>query len=119
MPIDLCWSADHTTANPSLLEVLPESFIAPSWSWPSMQGPLKFVDPELRCVYEPLPTVVDVKCEVPRLNKYGEVADRHLILRGPVVPMTVNCMDPSSRWTYSVGKLEATIAPDCLLVIFE
>jgi hypothetical protein len=77
------------------------------------------VDCDPRCVYEPLETVVDVKCEVPGLNRYGEVADGYLILRGPVVPMTANCMDPSNCWTYSIGRLEGTIAQDRLLVPFE
>ena len=122
MPVELCWSVDYASVNSSNMEVLPESFISPSWSWSSVHGPLNFVDHDTSSPFEPLVTVIDVKCEISGLNRYGEVAGGYLILRGPVVSMTVNCMDPYDCWTYTVGDdpdLRESMAPDCILVPFE
>lgn len=67
-------------------------------------------------------TVVDAKCEVPGLNKYGEVSNGFMVLRGPVLTMLVNCVDPYNWWTYTVGDdadSRELMSPDYVLVAFE
>jgi hypothetical protein len=118
MPVELCWPVDYTSAHSSSPQPLPMSYTAPSWSWASVHGPLAFVDKHRNSPFEPLVAVVDVHCEVPRLNKYGEVTWGYLVIRGPVVSMTINCADPYDCWTYTVGDNPETrepMAPDCIL----
>jgi len=119
LPMELCWSVDYISSPSSTPQLLPTSFIAPSWSWASVNGALSFVDRDPKCPFDSLITIADVKCSVPGLNMYGEVTDGSLILQGSVVLMTVNCEDPRDCWTYTVGEdpnSSEPMAPDCMLV---
>jgi hypothetical protein len=118
MPNDLCWSVDYISSPSSEPQLHPNSFIAPSWSWASVNGALSFVDPHPMPLFDPV-TIVDVKCSVPGLNPYGEVTDGFLVLQGLVVPMTINCRQPHDCWSYTVGEdpdSSEPMDPDCMLI---
>lgn len=122
MPLELCWSVDYESAHSPTPQIKPDSFIAPSWSWASVHGPLSFVDKDPNSPFESQVTIVQAKCNVPGLNPYGEVTNGSIILRGPVVPMKINCADPYECWTYTVGddpETKEPMAPDCMLTPFE
>jgi len=122
LPMELCWSVDYVSSNSSTPNLLPESYIAPSWPWASVHGALGFVDRDPECPFESCVTVVDVQCSVPGLNKFGEVIDGYLILKGLVVQLSVNCRDPEECWTYTVGddpETRDTMTPDCMLMESE
>jgi hypothetical protein len=119
MPMELCWSVDYISSLSSTTQLPPNSFIAPSWSWASVNGALSFVDRDPKTRFDSLLTIVDVKCSVPGLNQYGEVTDGFLVLQGLVVPITVNCGNPHDCWTYTVGEdpdSREPMTPDCMLV---
>jgi hypothetical protein len=122
LPMELCWSVDYISSPSSTSQLLPTSFIAPSWSWASVKGALSFVDPNPNCPFESLITILDAKSSVPGLNPYGEVADGYLVAQGWVVPMAINCNDPHDCWSYTVGEdpnSREPLAPDCTLVQCE
>ncbi|KAH6703295.1 heterokaryon incompatibility protein-domain-containing protein [Leptodontidium sp. MPI-SDFR-AT-0119] len=117
----LCWSRDYVSENEELPLFLPRDYVAPSWSWASVNGAIEFVDrnedPNEAFVEEVV--VVDVDCEVKGLNRFGEVSSGFLILRGDVVRMRLNCSDARNCWTFTVGEDPETsepMAPDCALV---
>src|SRR6202034_4113352 len=67
MPMELCWSVDYISPLSSTPQLPPNSFIAPSWSWASVNGALSFVDRDLKTSFDSRLTIVDVKCSVPGL----------------------------------------------------
>ena len=119
MPMELCWSVDYISPLSAAPQLPPSSFIAPSWSWASVNGALSFVDRDPKITFDSLVTIVDVQCSVPGLNPYGEVLDGFLVLQGLVVPMVINCGNPYDCWSYTVGEdpeLTESMTPDCMLV---
>ncbi|KAH7323883.1 heterokaryon incompatibility protein-domain-containing protein [Rhexocercosporidium sp. MPI-PUGE-AT-0058] len=117
----LCWSRDYGAESGEVPLLKPRAYVAPSWSWASVNGAIAFVDgnedPEEAFVEEVV--VVDVKCEVEGLNRFGEVSSGFLVLRGQVVRMRVNCGEPRNCWTFTVGEDPETrepLAADCALV---
>jgi hypothetical protein len=118
-PLELCWSVDYISSDSSKPQLLPNGFIAPSWSWASVNGALSFVDQDPETLFESLITILDAKCSVPGFNPYGEVTDGFLILRGLIVTINVNCGNTDNCWDYTVGEnpeSSETMAPDCMLV---
>lgn len=103
LPMELCWSVDYISPLSSTPHLPPNGYIAPSWSWASVNGALSFVDRDPKTRFDSLLTVVDAQCSVPGLNPYGEVTDGFLVLRGLVVPMILNCGNPHDCWSYTVG----------------
>ncbi|KAG4427724.1 hypothetical protein IFR05_016792 [Cadophora sp. M221] len=116
----LCWSRDYISENMEVPLSTPGGYVAPSWSWASVNGVVGFVyrneDPDEAFVEEV--RVVDVDVEVKGLNRFGEVSSGFLVLRGEVVRMRLNCGDPRNCWTFTVGEDPETrepMAPDCAL----
>ncbi|KAH6664626.1 heterokaryon incompatibility protein-domain-containing protein [Halenospora varia] len=117
LPMDLCWSVDYVSTNSSP-NMQPETYIAPSWCWASVNGALDFVSADQKAPFTSLVTVLDVHVSVSGLNKYGEVQGGYIMLKGMVSEVSINCTDPSDCWSYTVGNDPMTrepIAPDCAL----
>ncbi|KAH8592275.1 heterokaryon incompatibility protein-domain-containing protein [Bisporella sp. PMI_857] len=117
LPMELCWSVDYVSSNsPPLMQ--PETYIAPTWSWASVSGVLDFVSHDQKAPFTSIVTVLDVHVSVSGLNKYGEVQDGYIMLKGMVSKVRINCTEPSNCWSYTVGKdpmIREPIAPDCAL----
>ncbi|KAH8650588.1 heterokaryon incompatibility protein-domain-containing protein [Tricladium varicosporioides] len=117
LPMELCWSVDYVSTNSSL-NMQPETYIAPSWCWASVNGALEFVSADPKAPFTSLARVLDVHVSVAGFNRYGEVQDGYITLKGMVSKVRINCTDPSNCWSYTVGDGSTTqepIAPDCLL----
>ena len=72
----LLWAKNGS--NPRLLQTLP-AYLAPSWSWASVDGPVFY--PPIKITPES-PSLVDVKVTVTGLDPLGEVTSGYLLLRG-------------------------------------
>ncbi|KAF8847169.1 HET-domain-containing protein [Acephala macrosclerotiorum] len=121
LPMELCWSVDYVSTNSSPI-LQSETYIAPSWSWASVNGALNFVSLDETAPFTSLVTVLDVDISVSSLNKYGEVQNGYIMLKGMVSKVRINCTDPSDCWGYTVGEDPMTrepIAPDCALCPYE
>ncbi|KAE8441022.1 hypothetical protein EG329_006086 [Mollisiaceae sp. DMI_Dod_QoI] len=113
--------ADYVSTDDSPI-LQSKTYLAPSWSWASVNGALNFVSPDQNAPFTCLVTVLDVHVSVSGLNKYGEVQDGYLLLKGMVSKVRIICIDPSDCWGYTVGEDPMTrepIAPDCALQPYE
>lgn len=84
LPADLMWrslrpkgSREYASANST-----------PSWSWASVKGHVDFASSSTRTgglytISEYLTRVLDVQCDVPGLNPFGEFSGGSFTLRGP------------------------------------
>ena len=116
LPLDLCWSMDSTASLSSEVKIPSSQYIAPSWAWPSVKGPIVFVDDS---GFIPLATVKEADCTVPGLNPYGQVSDGFITLHGLLAYIRITCTDPQSCWAYTIGDDPETREPmtaDCALV---
>lgn len=59
----------------------PDTYLAPSWSWASATGPIRF---EPLFTPEDAPTIIDVNCTPAGVNPLGRVTDAYLRLTGLV-----------------------------------
>jgi hypothetical protein len=121
LPMELCWSVDYVSTDSSPI-LQSETYIAPSWSWASVNGALNFVSHDPRAPFASIVRVLDVHVSVSGLNEYGEVQGGYLLLKGMVSKIRINCTDPSDCWTYTVGEDSMTrepIAVDCALQPYE
>jgi Heterokaryon incompatibility protein (HET) len=116
LPLDLCWSVDRTASLSSEVKIPSSQYIAPSWAWSSVKGPIVFVDDS---GFIPLATVKEADCTVPGLNPYGQVSDGFITLHGLLAYIRITCTDPQSWWAYTIGDDPETREPmtaDCALV---
>ena len=121
LPMELCWSVDYVSIDSSPL-LQSETYIAPSWSWASVNGALNFISPDPKAPFTSVVTVLDAHASVSGLNEYGEVQGGYILLKGMVSKIRVNCTDPSDCWGYTVGADPMTrepIAADCALRPYE
>ncbi|KAH0536170.1 hypothetical protein FGG08_006934 [Glutinoglossum americanum] len=80
----LCWSADAALSKLSL----PAAYIAPSWSWASVCGPVYFLDKDSSLAHGP--KIQGARCTVPGQNPFGEVSDGFVTVVGLVMPVTLH-----------------------------
>lgn len=115
---DLCWSVDYTAEE--ILRYRPVDYLAPSWAWPSVSGPIVFQDYDAHEDVVSLATIMDVQCTVPGLNPYGKVSNGYLVLRGRLAYLTVACHTPQDCWAYTIFKDEGEdsepMTVDCQLI---
>ena len=77
----LFWAKNGS--NPRLLQA-PPAYLAPSWSWASVDGPIFFPPIKNTTVS---PSLIDVKVTAAGLDPLGEVSDGYLLLRGRLKPI--------------------------------
>lgn len=115
--MELCWSVDYVSTD-SAPRLQSGTYIAPSWSWASVNGALNLISRDQKAPFTSLVTILDVHTSVSGMNRYGEVQDGYIVLKGMVSKIKINCTDPRDCWTYTVGEDPMTrepISPDCAL----
>lgn len=119
LPLDLCWSVSYLSAGAGSSPAFSSlNYLAPSWAWPSVKGPITFVDNKEQ-PFVSLATVTHVECTRSGLNLYGQVEFGHLVLRGRIARIQLTCTNPTNFYTYILGCDEDStdhMVPDCILV---
>ncbi|SPJ92121.1 uncharacterized protein FTOL_13665 [Fusarium torulosum] len=112
---NLCWAI---VDSPQGIAALPAEYVAPSWSWASVQGGVEAMIERTIQKFEPDITIIEANCHVPGLNPFGRVNSGHLILRGRTAEVTLTCTNPSKLGDYQLsGPLEKLeFVPDCALI---
>lgn len=96
-------------------------YIAPSWAWPSIGKHIRYGSLLNDSEWTDLATIRAVSCSTKSGNKFGQVTDGHLLLRGRLGSVQVFCKDPHNLEAYRLPKKSATrsaqyVMPDCALV---
>ena len=120
LPLDLCWMVDYINES---LDSEPKfslsQYLAPTWAWPSVMAPVRFIDKDEDQPFVPLATILEVQCEKSGLNPYGPVSSGNLVLRGRMATIPVTCEDPKNFNAYTLACEEDPdqhIIPDTILV---
>ena len=120
LPLDLCWMVDYVNAGYGWAPKFSLSqYLAPTWAWPSVMAPVRFIDSDEDQPFVSLATVIDVQCGKSGLNPYGQVSSGRLILRGRMATIPVTCDDPKNCYEYVLAcdeDLDEHIIPDTTLV---
>ncbi len=91
---DLLWHVEPNrgiAGNPEKLRrwtKRPSEWRAPSWSWAAARGPVAFINaaPGL----EPSCEILEIKCTPSGTDATGELVSGHILLRGTLVPATLD-----------------------------
>ncbi|KAK4226309.1 heterokaryon incompatibility protein-domain-containing protein [Podospora fimiseda] len=84
----LAWSAT-LGSRPTAKHGYPQTYVAPSFSWASVNSPVKFVY-VIRGNRLPVSKIMDVGTTlVSEQDPFGRVSDGFLVLRGPFLPCTI------------------------------
>lgn len=105
LPHSLIWSA----SNPFGMESLPLEYLAPSWSWASVNQII--LCPSWRTDITPAVKLLDADCNVPGKNPYGKVSSGLIDLRGKVVPIVIGMLDGD----FYASTPDWDFEPDCAL----
>ncbi|KAH9208753.1 heterokaryon incompatibility protein-domain-containing protein, partial [Leptodontidium sp. 2 PMI_412] len=68
------------------------SFVAPSWSWASIDGPVEYFRERYQFRFEPDIQVLDAKCKRIPEDPTGRVANGYISLEGPLVPVSLQAV---------------------------
>lgn len=131
LPKQLLWEVPQPA---NYLRPWPFENAHPSWSWASVEGPLrlgsdnfggsvKATNPRVDTSYQalvPVARVESVTCEPPPQNPFGEVKGGHMIVHGEVAQAQMVCDNPFVAESYylkdpmrSTAKYD--FSPDCIL----
>lgn len=95
---DLCWKVKITHTSDGKDDEShrtwmdrPRNWRAPTWSWGSVNGPVKFLGQRygVKDFFEPLCEVVDVSCTAAGSNEMGELIAGRMVMRGQLLPARV------------------------------
>ena len=102
---DLLWHND--CQSDSFVMVDRPEWRAPTWSWASLNCPVKFVD--TTGGLKPLCSVVEVSSEaVAGADPMGQLSEGHLVLRGKLIPTILNypTLDDGKKKSWNVYTLK-------------
>jgi hypothetical protein len=80
MPRDLLWQR----RDPKGLTPRPREFIAPTWSWPSLNGPVLPWD-VIKRARKVVARVMDIQCTPLHSDSYLQVSSGYLIIEAPAI----------------------------------
>lgn len=86
LPQSLLWSPydEETLPNSPHRATMPEPYRAPSWSWASVESPIScFICRETFLKY-PISQVLEINTTLVSPDKYGQVKDGHIVIKGPI-----------------------------------
>ena len=111
LPCDLLWYVDvhDPIYGPGPVQWgRPWSWRAPTWSWASVNSPVRFIDTSHGL--EPCCEVKEAVCEAAGIDPTGEVAGGFLVLRGNVIPTVLNYSDltPDRSRPWNLYRLDIT-----------
>ncbi|OAL21643.1 hypothetical protein AYO22_07820 [Fonsecaea multimorphosa] len=96
----------------------PVDFVAPSWSWASVKGPIKFLP---RTSQFSISTILDVQVQ-PRSGHtiFGQLESASLLLRAPAVKAKLELYHPKVQLVRELSALEAwvVINAECQGLVF-
>lgn len=88
----LLWAKNGSNPRPSKA---PPTYLAPSWSWASVDGPIYYPPIEIKTE---APSLIDLKVTVTGLDPLGEVTGGYLLLRGRLKPVRRGRPVPSGSY---------------------
>jgi hypothetical protein len=122
---DLSWFCFRSTltndADNDAISVrpIPDVYIAPSWSWASLQCPVTFTEEYDDKEAE----ILEATCDVSGLNPYGVVTGGYLVIRGRLKAVRLRCRSPEWAFSYDVtfsgSSTRVTFFPDRVMVATE
>ncbi|RFU30677.1 hypothetical protein B7463_g5660, partial [Scytalidium lignicola] len=104
---DLCWHRDYEIGGLQVPGIQREIYVAPSWSWASIDGSIGH--PDFCSSLDPLVTILKSRCTVPGENSFGKVTDGFITIQGPLVEMTLRCKDPKDYRAYTLSAKKAWV----------
>jgi hypothetical protein len=98
---------------------IPDVYIAPSWSWASLQCPVTFTEEHDGEEAE----ILEASCDVSGLNPYGVVTGGYLVIRGRLKAVRLSATRPKWAYSYDVtfpgSSTRITFFPDSIMVATE
>ncbi|KAH8658165.1 heterokaryon incompatibility protein-domain-containing protein [Xylariales sp. PMI_506] len=83
----------HSTSRASRFQ----TFVAPSWSWASMMGPVRYFFSDYQFTFEEACVVEQSHCTPSSMDPIGEVSSGFVSLTGRLQPVVLNRTDAPSR----------------------
>ncbi|KAI0110370.1 heterokaryon incompatibility protein-domain-containing protein [Nemania sp. FL0031] len=121
-PVSLTWAVSRRKGSLTPPKTMHSEYIAPSWSWASIQEPIYFPGFLDHYQSEKFVTVEEVQCQPAGLNPLGRVTGGQLVLRGIVFEISLSqehLSRPVMAPGFQLGKssdLLAHFTEDCVLV---
>ncbi|KAI1117923.1 heterokaryon incompatibility protein-domain-containing protein [Nemania sp. NC0429] len=88
LPLDLCWYADYT---PGKRLPTVSSYVAPSWSWASVSGMVRWRlgDDDGNDTHELRVELMSARCDLVGADETGQISGGELVLRGRMIPVNL------------------------------
>ncbi|KAI1482125.1 HET-domain-containing protein [Daldinia eschscholtzii] len=102
LELDLLWARKHRPK----VQQRSESYIAPTWSWASIPGPIAY---DSTSPLRPHVQVLDASCEYIDGNQFGQATGGQLVLRGESVTCTLCKPSYESPEDYHILHPELTV----------
>lgn len=113
----LCWRVGTGSLEDIKLAYPHHQYLASSWFWVSIFQPVLYERSATDASFHQGLTIIDVQCEVPGLNPFGQVTEGYIRLRGKVVKIHVTYNGTVKYFKHRVEEWTAgRFSPDYTLV---
>lgn len=106
LPSELAWTSvrnSRTRTGDRVLATLPKCYVAPSWCWASINGPVRYKHLDDGESLDYRVEVVHAECGISSMNPFGDVDSGSITLKGAVIYGVCELQaDPEKLWPYRI-----------------